>query len=75
MQGRIISCVNQGSLVQILVETEDGLESIPVDHRCFQQIVEVKGDIREKEIEYDEEKGSIFFEEDRTKEKCSKKIC
>ena len=70
MQGRIITCVNQGSLVQLLVETEDGLESIPVDHRCFQQIVEVKGDIREKEIEYDEEKGSIFFEEDRTKEKC-----
>ena len=70
MQGRIISCVNQGSLVQILVDTEDGLESIPIDHRCFQHIVEVKGDIREKEIEYDEEKGSIFFEEDRTKEKC-----
>ncbi len=29
MQGRIISCINQGSLVQVLVETEDGLESIP----------------------------------------------
>lgn len=68
MQGRIISCINQGSLVQILVETEDGLESIPIDYRCFQHIVEVKGDIREKEIEYDEEKGSIFFEEDRSKE-------
>lgn len=70
MQGRIISCVDQGSLVQILVETEDGLESIPVDHRYFQNISEVKGDIREKEIEYREENGSIFFEEDRTKEKC-----
>jgi len=70
MQGRIISCVNQSSLVQILVETEDGLESIPVDCRCFKDIVEVKGDLREKEIEYNEEKGSIFFEEDRTKEKC-----
>jgi len=69
MQGRIISCINQGSLVQILVETEDGLESIPVHHRCFQHIVEAKGDLREKEIEYNQEKGSIFFEEDRLK-KC-----
>ena len=69
MQGRIISCVNQGSLVQILVETEDGLESIPVDHRDFQNISEAKGDITEKEIEYSEENGSIFFEEDRVK-KC-----
>ena len=67
MRGRIISCINQGSLVQILVETEDGLESIPVDHRCFQHITEVKGDLREKEIEYSEEKGLIFFEEDRVK--------
>jgi len=30
----------------------------------------VKGDITEKEIQYSEENGSIFFEEDRTKEKC-----
>ncbi len=60
MQGRIIRCINQGSLVQILVETEDGLESIPVDHRCFQHIVEVKGDLREKEIEYSKEKGSMI---------------
>ncbi len=70
MQGRIISCVNQGSLVQILVETEDGLESIPVEQRDFQNISEAKGDITEKEIQYSEENGSIFFEEDRTKEKC-----
>ena len=69
MQGRIISCVNQGSLVQILVETEGGLESIPVEHRDFQNISEVKGDITEKEIQYSEENGSIFFEEDRVK-KC-----
>ncbi len=69
MQGRIISCINQGSLVQILVETEDGLESIPVEHRDFQNISEVKGDITEKEIQYSEENGSIFFEEDRVK-KC-----
>lgn len=74
MQERIISCVGQGSLVQVLVETEDGLESIPLDRRHFQNISEVKGDIREKEIEYSEEKGLIFFEEDRIKEKCSKKI-
>ena len=67
MQGRIIRCINQGSLVQILVETENRLESIPVDHRCFQHITEVKGDIREKEIEYSEENGWIFFKEDRVK--------
>ena len=70
MQGRIISCVNQGSLVQILVDTEDGLESIPIDHRCFQHIAEVKGNLGEKEIEYDEESGVIFFEEDKEREKC-----
>ena len=70
MRGRIISCINQGSLVQILIQTEDGLESIPMDHRCFQHITEAKGDITEKEIEYSEENGSIFFEEDRAKEKC-----
>jgi len=69
MQGRIISCVDQGSLVQILVETEDGIESIPMDHRCFQHLTEARGDLREKEIEYHEEKGWIFFEEDRIK-KC-----
>ena len=70
MQGRIISCINQGSLVQVLVETEDGLESIPVDHRCFQYIVEAKDDLEGKEIEYDEESGVIFFEEDKEREKC-----
>ena len=67
MQGRIVNCINQGSLVQILVETENGLESIPIDYRCFQHIVEAKGDLREKEIEYDEESGVIFFEEDKEK--------
>jgi len=61
MQERIISYVNQESLVQILVDTEDGLESIPVDHRCFQYMTEAKGDIREKEIEYDEEKGQYLL--------------
>ena len=68
MQGRIISCVDQGSLVQILVETEGGLESIPVDHRCFRDIIEGKDDLEGKEIEYDEENGLIFFAEDRLKE-------
>jgi len=51
-----------------LVETNHGLESIPIEHRCFKQMIEVKGDIEGKEIEYDEEKGSIFFEEDKLKE-------
>jgi len=69
MQGRIISCINQGSLVQLLVETEEGVESIPVDHRCFKEMIEVKGDIEGKEIEYDEENGVIFFAEDRLKER------
>ena len=70
MQGRIITCVDQGSLVQILVETDHGLESIPIDHRCFKEMIEGKGDIGGKEIEYDDESKLISFEEDRTKEKC-----
>lgn len=70
MQGRIITYINQGSLVQILVETEDGLESIPVDHRCFRDIVEVKDNLEGKEIEYDKEDGLILFTEDTRERKC-----
>jgi len=32
-------------------ESEDGLESIPVDHRCFRDIFEVKGDLEAKGFE------------------------
>jgi len=70
VRGRIISCINQGSLVQILVETEGGLESIPVDHRCFRHIIEAKDNLEGKEIEYDEENGLIFFKEDGQGKKC-----
>lgn len=64
MKGQIINCVNHGTLVQVLVKTEDGLESVPMDHRCFWHMVEAKGDIRGKEIEYDEENKRISFTED-----------
>ena len=49
--------------MQVLVETEAGLRSIPMDHRCFWNMIEVKGDIKGKEIEYDDEKQSIIFKE------------
>ena len=70
MQGKIVGCINQGSLVQIVIETENGLGSIPMDHRCFRDMAEVKNNLEEKEIEYDEENGLIFFKEDGQGKKC-----
>ena len=71
MQGKVIGCINQGTLVQILVKTGvEGVASIPVDHRCFRHIVETKDNLEGKEIEYDEENGLIFFKEDGQGKKC-----
>jgi len=64
MKGEIIDCINHGTLIQVLIKTEDGLGSIPMDHRCFWHMVEVKGDIKGKEVEYDEDNKRIFFKED-----------
>ncbi len=34
-----------------------------VDHKYFHHTVEMKGNIREKEIKHDEEKALMFFQE------------
>ena len=72
MQGKIISCINQGSLVQVLVKTKNGLGSIPVDHRCFRHIIEAKDNLKGKEVQYDDENKVIFFTEDLRREKDEK---
>ena len=65
MRGKIIDCINHGSIVQILIRNkEEGLESIIMDHRCFWNMVEVKQDIKGKEVEYNEEDKTILFAED-----------
>ncbi len=64
MRGRIIACMNHGSIVQILLRTEEGLESIVMDHRCFWNMIEVKQDIKGKEVEYNKEDKTISFAED-----------
>ena len=69
MQGRIVSCVNQGSLVQVLIETEEGLESIPIDERCFKEMIEMKEKLEGKEIEYSGKYGLVIFQEDKMEEK------
>jgi len=67
MEGKIITCINHGSLVQVLIKTRYGLVSIPMDLRCFRNIIEVKGNINGKEIKYNEESKNIFFKEDLVK--------
>lgn len=64
MRGKIIDCINHGSIVQILLRTGKGLESIIMDHRCFWNMIEAKHDIEAKEVEYNEERKTIVFTED-----------
>lgn len=64
MRGKIIDCINHGSILQILVKTEEGLKSIMMDHRCFWNMIEVKQHIMGKEVEYNEEDRTILFTED-----------
>ena len=64
MRGKIIDCINHGSIVQILLRTKEGLESIIMDHRCFWNMIEVKQDVVGKEVEYNEEDRTILFTED-----------
>ena len=64
MRGRIVGCINHGSIVQVLLRTEEGLESLAMDQRCFWNMIQVKHDVRGKEVEYDEEGKTIFFAED-----------
>ena len=64
MRGKIIDCINYGSIVQILLRTEEGLQSVVMDHRCFWNMIEVKQDIVGKEVEYNEEDRITLFTED-----------
>ena len=64
MRGKIIDCINHGTIVQVLLKTEQGLESIFMDHRCFWNMIEVKQDIEGKEVEYNEDNKTILFTED-----------
>lgn len=64
MTGKITSWINHGSLVEILLRTEEGLGSVVMDHRCFWNMIQVKQDITGKEVEYNEENKTILFTED-----------
>lgn len=64
MRGKIIACINHGSVVQILLRTEKDLGSIVMDHRSFWNMIQVKQDIVGKEVECNEEGRIIVFTED-----------
>jgi hypothetical protein len=66
MNGKIIGIDGGGTLYRIWVKKEDNsIFSIPVEHRYFSRIIEDKGNIMGKEIEY---KGEIicFIEDLKT---------
>lgn len=63
MKGKIVGVSGGGTLYLIWVKKEDnGLFNIPVEHRYFSRIIEDKGDIVGKEIDYKDE--CIYFDED-----------
>jgi len=62
MKGKIIGVTGGGTLYGILIHGEEGLFNIPVEHRYFWRIIEEKGNIVGKEIEYED--NTIFFLED-----------
>ncbi len=63
MRGKIIGIDGGGTLYRIWVKKgDDGVFNIPVEHRYFSKIIEDKGDIIGKEIEYEDER--IYFVED-----------
>ena len=63
MRGKIIGVDGGGTLYRIWVkERNNQISSIPVEHRYFSRIIEDKGDIVGKEIEYKD--GCIYFLED-----------
>ena len=59
MRGRIIGITGGGTLYNILVHGEEGLFSIPVEHRYFWDIMESEGDTLGREIEYRDD--CIYF--------------
>ena len=63
MRGKIIGVDGGGTLYRIWVKKDgDGIFNIPVEHRYFSRIIEDKGKIIGKEIEYEDE--MIYFIED-----------
>jgi len=64
MRGKIIDCIDHGSIVQVLLETEQGIRSIVMEHRCFWNIIEAEKNIVRKEIAYDEEDRIVSFTKD-----------
>ena len=59
MKGKIIGVTGGGTLYGILVRGDEGLFSIPVEHRYFWNIIESDGVRLVREIEYREE--HIYF--------------
>lgn len=59
MKGQIISCINHGTIVQVLVKTDRGTSSIPMDWRCFKNIVETEGNLKGREIKFDEDTNTM----------------
>ena len=63
MKGKIIGVNGGGTLYGILVKEDGGgIFNIPVEHRYFSRIIEDKGKIIGKEIEYKDD--CIYFIED-----------
>jgi hypothetical protein len=63
MHGKIVGVDGGGTLYRIWVKKDDdGVFNIPVEHRYFSRIMEDKGDIIGKEIDYRHE--CIYFVED-----------
>ena len=63
VRGKVIDIIGGGTVYGILINGEEGLHNIPVEHRYFWNIIEAKGDIMGKEIEYED--NTLFFLEDR----------
>jgi len=63
VQGKIIGVDGGGTLYRIWVKKNgNGIFNIAVEHRFFSRIIEDKGEIIGKEIEYKD--NSIYFIED-----------
>lgn len=62
VKGKIIGIIGGGTVYGILINGEEGLYNIPVEHRCYQNIIEGEGDIVGKRIEYEDD--TIIFLED-----------
>ena len=62
-QGKVIEVLNFGTIVQVLVESIEGVFSINFDWRPFSWLAEAEGNIIGREIFYDELNKSVRFAE------------